>query len=32
MGLEKWAESKAGDARQTYFTKPWTLAQMTTGG
>jgi hypothetical protein len=26
MGLEKWAESKAGDVRQTYFTKPWTLA------
>jgi len=26
MGLEKWAESKAGDVRKTYFTKPWTLA------
>lgn len=26
MGLEKWAESKAADVRQTYFTKPWTLA------
>ena len=26
MGLEKWAGSKAGDVRKTYFTKPWTLA------
>jgi len=26
MGLEKWAESKAGDVRKTYFSKPWTLA------
>jgi hypothetical protein len=26
MGLEKWAESKAGDVRKTYFTKPWSLA------
>jgi hypothetical protein len=25
MGLDKWAESKASDVRQTYFTKPWTL-------
>ena len=26
IGLEKWTESKAGDVRKTYFTKPWTLA------
>jgi hypothetical protein len=26
MGLEKWAESKAGEVRETYFTTPWTLA------
>ncbi len=25
MGLEKWAESKAADVRNTYFTKPWKL-------
>ena len=25
MGLEKWAESKAAEVRQTYFNKPWTL-------
>lgn len=25
MGLEKWAESKAGQVRETYFTKWWTL-------
>ena len=25
MGLEKWAESKASEVRQVYFTKPWTL-------
>jgi len=26
MGLEKWAESKASEVREIYFTKPWTLA------
>ena len=26
MGLEKWAESKASEVREVYFTKPWTLA------
>jgi len=26
MGLEHWAESKASDVRETYFTKPWTLS------
>lgn len=26
MGLEKWAESKASDVRNTYFNKPWSLA------
>jgi hypothetical protein len=26
MGLEKWAETKAAEVRNTYFTKPWTLA------
>ena len=26
MGLEKWAARKASDVRNTYFTKPWTLA------
>ena len=25
MGLEKWAEEKAGKVRETYFTKWWTL-------
>jgi len=25
MGLEKWAESKASEVRQTYFHKPWSL-------
>lgn len=25
MGLEKWAESKAAEVRDTYFTKPWTI-------
>lgn len=25
LGLEKWAESKAGEVRETYFTKWWTL-------
>jgi hypothetical protein len=25
MGLEKWAQSKASEVRNTYFTKPWTL-------
>ena len=25
MGLEKWAESKASEVREFYFTKPWTL-------
>jgi len=27
MGLEKWAESKAAKVRQSYFTKPWSLAE-----
>lgn len=26
MGLEKWAESKAAEVRNVYFTNPWTLA------
>ncbi len=26
MGLEKWAASKAGEVRRTYFNKPWTLS------
>lgn len=26
MGLEKWAETKAAEVRDTYFTKPWSLA------
>ncbi|CAB5109337.1 hypothetical protein D3OALGA1CA_1925 [Olavius algarvensis associated proteobacterium Delta 3] len=25
MGLANWAESKARDVRDTYFTKPWKL-------
>ncbi len=25
MGLEEWAKSKAGQVRETYFTKWWTL-------
>ena len=25
MGLEKWAESKASEAREISFNKPWTL-------
>lgn len=27
MGVEKWANTKAAEVRQTYFTKPWTLAE-----
>lgn len=27
MGLEKWAESKAAEVRQVYFTNPWSLAE-----
>ncbi len=27
MGLEKWAESKAGRVRNDYFNKPWSLAE-----
>lgn len=27
MGLEKWAQTKAAAVRQTYFTRPWTLAE-----
>ncbi len=27
MGLEKWAESKAAEVRDTYFNKPWSLAK-----
>jgi hypothetical protein len=27
MGLEKWAETKAMEVRNTYFKKPWTLAK-----
>ena len=26
IGLEKWAESKAAEVRETYFTKPWSLS------
>ena len=26
MGLEKWAEEKAADVRETYFTRPWKLS------
>lgn len=26
MGLEKWAEDRASDVRNTYFNKPWSLA------
>ena len=26
LGLEKWAQSKAGEVRKTYFTKPWSLS------
>lgn len=26
MGLEKWAELKASEVRDTYFNKPWTLS------
>jgi hypothetical protein len=27
IGLEKWAESKAAEVRQVYFTNPWSLAE-----
>jgi hypothetical protein len=27
MGLDKWAESKAAEVRQVYFTHPWSLAE-----
>ena len=27
MGVEKWAQSKAGEVRKTYFTHPWSLAE-----
>ena len=27
MGVDQWAESKASKVRETYFTKPWTLAE-----
>jgi hypothetical protein len=27
MGVEKWAETKASEVRNTYFKKPWTLAK-----
>ncbi len=27
MGVEKWAESKAAEVRETYFSKPWSLAE-----
>jgi hypothetical protein len=26
LGLENWAESKAGDVRETYFNRPWKLS------
>ena len=28
MGLEEWAETEAAQVRQTYFTKPWSLAKI----